>query len=189
MPPSKTERRQANERISPIVLESLAHGPIHAPSAGFTHLQFRRFTGCPVCNLHLRGFARAHQQIAEQGIQVVAFFHSPREAMSPYQGHLPFPTIPDPERRWYREFGAERSKLAIFHPRVIGAALRGLVSAPSTPLAGGHEQSGLPADLLLDATGRIVATHYGAHAADQWSVEELLSLVATERARALEGMS
>lgn len=181
MPPSKTARRQVGERIPPITLESLSHGSISVPAEGFTHLQFRRFTGCPVCNLHLRGFARAYEQITSAGIQIVAFFHSRREAMMPYQGDLPFPTIPDPQRHWYREFGVERSRLAVFHPRVIGAALRGLVSAPSNPLAGGHQQSGLPADLLIDRTGAIIATHYGAHAADQWSVEELLATVEAAR--------
>jgi len=27
---------------------------------GLVHLQFRRFAGCPVCNLHLRSFASRH---------------------------------------------------------------------------------------------------------------------------------
>jgi hypothetical protein len=26
----------------------------------WVHLQFRRFAGCPVCNLHLQAFARRH---------------------------------------------------------------------------------------------------------------------------------
>ena len=35
---------------------------------------------------------------------------------------------------------------------------------------------GLPADLLIGSDGRVVATKYGVHADDQWSVDELLQL-------------
>jgi hypothetical protein len=33
---------------------------------------------------------------------------------------------------------------------------------------------GLPADFLIDRDGRVIASKYGAHADDQWSVDELL---------------
>ena len=35
---------------------------------------------------------------------------------------------------------------------------------------------GLPADFLINADGKIVASHYGRYAYDQWSVDELLAL-------------
>jgi hypothetical protein len=35
----------------------------------------------------------------------------------------------------------------------------------------------LPADFLIAGDGRIIACKYGEHADDQWSVNELLSLV------------
>lgn len=54
-------RRAVGEHLAPLELSSLAHGTIHVPGPKFTHLQFRRFAGCPVCNLHLRSFARGHQ--------------------------------------------------------------------------------------------------------------------------------
>ena len=96
--------------------------------------------------------------------------------MRPYQGKLPFPCVPDAERRWYRYFGVERSWSAVLHPRVMGAALKGLVTAPSNPLVGGGGQLGLPADFLLDSGGVIVAARYGKHADDQWSVDQVLEL-------------
>jgi hypothetical protein len=74
--------------------------------------------------------------------------------------------------------GVERSAFAVVHPQVMWSALRGLVSAPSNPLAGGTDQTGLPADILLDGDGVIVGVHYGAHADDQWSVDDLLAHVA-----------
>jgi hypothetical protein len=36
---------------------------------------------------------------------------------------------------------------------------------------------GLPADFLVDGEGIVRASKYGAHADDQWDVDELLSLV------------
>lgn len=169
-------RRAVGDRVAPFTLTTLAHGTIQVPAARNTHLQFRRFAGCPVCNLHLRGFARGHDRLAAAGVQTVAFFHSSAELMGPYQGALPFPAVPDPERRWYRHFGVERSAAAVLHPRVVASALRGLFVAPSNPFAGGGDQTGLPADVLLDAAGVIVAVHYGAHADDQWSLDDVLAL-------------
>jgi hypothetical protein len=174
-------RRSPGERLSPHQFETLAHGRVTIPASTITHLQFRRFAGCPVCNLHLRSFARATKELAASGIQTIAFFHSSAELMRPYQGELPFPVVPDPERRWYAEFGVERARFAVAHPKVVWSALKGLALAPSNPFAGGSDQSGLPADILVDTSGTILAVHYGAHADDQWTVEQVM-LLCTHRA-------
>lgn len=175
-------RRQVGEQIGPMTLPTLAHGELALPAAGLVHLQFRRFAGCPVCNLHLRQFAQGQARLAQANILTVAFFHSPAGQMRPYQGDLPFPCVPDPERHFYKAFGVERSALAIVHLRVIGSALRGLVAARSNPFAGGSEQGGLPADFMLDATGTIRGLHYGKHANDQWSLEEVLAFGGSQAA-------
>lgn len=181
MADSRTQtRRSVGERLDPLRLSTLSHGTIGVPDPeyAFVHLQFRRFAGCPVCNLHLRSFAQGHDRLEAAGVRSVAFFHSPAELMRPYQGSLPLPTVPDPERRWYRLFGVERSALAVIRPQVVWSALRGLASAPSNPLAGGADQSGLPADFLIDTSGVIVALHYGIHADDQWALDEVLAYAA-----------
>lgn len=174
--PETHPRRSVGDRLDPIRLSTLAHGIVLVPGPAHVHLQFRRFAGCPVCNLHLRRFAEGQARLEDAGVRTVAFFHSPAELMRPYQGALPFPTVPDPERHWYRHFGVERSALAIVHPKVMWSALRGLVSAPSNPFAGGSQQTGLPAEFLINSTGVIVAAHYGKHADDQWSLDEVLAL-------------
>lgn len=168
-------RRVVGERLAPFELSTLVHGTIEVPGQSFVHLQFRRFAGCPVCNLHLRRFAERYALLERAGVQSVAFFHSPAELMRPYQAALPFPCVPDPERRWYRHFGVERSAFAIVHPQVVWSALRGLMSAPSNPLAGGGDQTGLPADFLIDSAGTVAFAHYGEHADDQWSLDEVLA--------------
>ncbi|MCA9611150.1 MAG: AhpC/TSA family protein [Sandaracinus sp.] len=184
-------RRLPDELFAPLYFETLAHGAFQWPPPKGTdtphlHLQFRRFAGCPVCNLHLRSFAKSHERLREAGVITVAFFHSSAEQMRPYEGDLPFPTVPDATRRWYRHFGVERSAWAVLHPKVMWSATKGLFSAPSNPFVGGSEQGGLPADFLLRADGTLAAVHYGSHADDQWSVDALLALVSDPKAEAAE---
>jgi peroxiredoxin len=144
------------------------------------HLQFRRFAGCPICNLHLQSVVRRHDDIAAAGVREVVFFHSPAAELAKYTADLPFATIADPDKRYYKEFGVESSSRAVLHPSAWGAALRGSVltvlgrfRAPTLHQDGGH--LGLPADFLIDTGGRVIAEKKGTHAYDQWSVDELLA--------------
>jgi peroxiredoxin len=149
-----------------------------------THLQFRRFAGCPICNLHLRSFARRHVELTGAGIYEVVAFHSSSAELLPYAAELPFTVLADPDRRLYAAFGVETGARSLLDPRVwptiVAAVARSLVAivrgrerAPSWRPRGGRW--GLPADFLIDSDGRIVSRHYGRHAGDQWSVDELLA--------------
>jgi peroxiredoxin len=172
----RSTRLRIGDTVAPLTLETLCHGALQVPSGGLIHLQFRRFAGCPVCNLHLRSFAKAKGQLDSANIQTVAFFHSSADTMRPYHTDLPFPVVPDPERRWYQRFGVERSTLAVAHPKVMWSAMKGLLLAPSSPFQGEGGQSGLPADFLLGPGGKLLNVHYGRHADDQWEVEDVVDL-------------
>lgn len=144
--------------------------------ARVVHLQFRRFAGCPICNLHLRQVARRHDEIVAAGIREIAFFHSTIESMRPFQGDLPFEVIPDPERRVYDQYAVSASLRSILDPRAWGGFVRGtLARHPSSSVRGEGGHTGLPADFLVGRNGRILAAKYGTHADDQWSVDELLA--------------
>ncbi len=145
------------------------------------HLQFRRFAGCPICNLHLAAFVRRHDEITAAGIREVVFFHSPEDELREHTAGLPFATIADPTKQFYREFGVESTPRALLDPRAWGAIIRGTTlttvgrfRAPAVKQEGGH--LGLPADFLVDTDGKVIAGKYGKHANDQWSVDELLAL-------------
>ncbi|WP_437970971.1 peroxiredoxin-like family protein [Sorangium sp. So ce260] len=174
-------RLRAGDSLAPFTLDTLCHGPLRIPSGGLLHLQFRRFAGCPVCNLHLRSFARGRDQLAAAAVQTVAFFHSSAETMRPYHADLPFPVVPDPERRWYRQFGVERSALAGAHPKVVWSAIRGMVGTRSSPFSGEEGNDGLPADFLVSPDGALLGVHYGAHAADHWELAQVIALARTSR--------
>ncbi|RKN35160.1 peroxiredoxin-like family protein [Streptomyces hoynatensis] len=152
-----------------------------------THLQFRRFAGCPICNLHLHSLALRHEEIAAAGVREVVVFHSPAAELSAHVPGLPFAVVADPEKRLYAEFGVESAPRALLNPRAWTAILRGVTrelgpvllrrrKAPSLRPQGGR--LGLPADFLIAPDGRVLAVAYGAHAGDQWSADELLALAA-----------
>jgi peroxiredoxin len=143
------------------------------------HLQFRRFAGCPICNLHVRDVAHRHQEIADAGIVEVAVFHSAAEELRRYQADLPFAVVADPDRKLYKEFGVESSIRSVLHPRAWRAAARGMRWTDARGAAGiGEGHLGKPADFLIAADGTVRACKYGAHADDQWSVDEILELAA-----------
>ncbi len=151
------------------------------PSVRFVHLQFRRFSGCPICNTHLRGLAKHKDTLVDAGIREVIFFHSSASELRIYESDLPLDLVADPERKFYRQFGVESSALALLHPAIVGAAVRGakvVFKGKARRLwmpKAENGRLGLPADFLVDRGGRIVATKFGAHAYDQWDLAELLA--------------
>jgi peroxiredoxin len=145
-----------------------------------THLQFRRFAGCPICNLHMRDVARRHQEISDAGVVEVVVFHSTAEELRRYQADLPFAVIADPDRKLYKEFGVESSIRSILHPAAWRAAARGFRwHQVGGALAPRENHLGQPADFLIGADGTVLARKYGVHADDQWSVDEVLELAAS----------
>ncbi|WP_246540828.1 peroxiredoxin-like family protein [Mycobacterium spongiae] len=166
-------------------LETITGQSVEVPaSTGRTHLQFRRFAGCPICHLHLRSFADRHPEVSDAGITEVVFFHSPVEELRGYHTLLPFAVIADPDRVHYREFGVETGLRAVADPRSWWAAMRGGTAMlhrndpdrAGVTLGDGSTHLGLPADFLIDPDGTVVAVHYGRYADDQWSVAELLNI-------------
>jgi peroxiredoxin len=162
-----------------------------APGA-LTHLQFRRYAGCPVCNLHLRSIARRHDEVIAAGIFEVAVFHSTVQDMLPHQDQLPFAVVADPGRTLYDEFGVTTSVRAVLHPRawtapltprVYPMILRAVLAGGSPGPRRGDTALGLPADFLIGPAGLVLAAHYGRHASDHWPVDELLRLARAPSAR------
>jgi peroxiredoxin len=151
--------------------------PIPDPTR-LIHLQFRRFAGCPICNVHLQSIVRRHDEIANAGVREIVVFHSTDEELRRYVGELPFAVIGDPDKALYAEFGVGRSPRSLLHPRALTPATlafairQGMGKANLHP-TGGH--LGLPADFLIDTHGRVLACKRGRHANDQWSVDEVLA--------------
>jgi peroxiredoxin len=160
-----------------------------------THIQFRRFAGCPVCNLHLRSVANGHGEIEASGVREVVVFHSSAQELLGHVAELPMPVVADPKKRLYREFGVEEGPRAMLNPRAWSPIVRGVAGSvvailtrkarpPAITPEGGRY--GLPADFLIDCDGRVLACKYGDHVYDQWSVDEILALAREHRDRDVE---
>lgn len=179
-----SKRLQAGALVVLPALRSVSGQMVAVPDPDrVVHLQFRRFAGCPVCNLHLRSFARRHDEIEGAGIREVVMFHAPDDELHEHVADLPFAVVGDPEKRHYAELGVESSPRALLDPRawlpIVRAVLIGLWERRPVPRAnptGGR--LGLPADFLIASDGRVLACNYGAHVDDQWSVDDLLRLAA-----------
>lgn len=181
---SMTKRAKVGEGsvVAPQELCAVSGATVPIPDPDqLVHLQFRRFAGCPICNVHLQSIIRRHDEIAAAGIKEVVVFHSTDDELRRHVAELPFAVVGDPDQVLYREFGVKSSPRAILDPRamapVLVPILRQLPGVGGRPPAnlhptGGH--LGLPADFLIDTDGRVIACKYGNHAYDQWSVDELL---------------
>lgn len=171
------EKLTPGKRVAPFTVETLSHGAFRVPDAQVVHLQFRRYAGCPICNSHLRSFRLRHDELVRAGVKTVAFFSSTAEEMKPFQGDLPFATVPDPERAWYAKFGViDRSKLAGFHPSAAIAATKGILSGRFKISLSNPMMDTLPGDLLIAPDGEVLAVKYGTHANDHWEVDDVLAL-------------
>ena len=189
--PTANRRLDAGTTVAPHQLTALSGDSVSIPDPGqLVHLQLRRFAGCPVCNLHLRSVVLRNDELNAAGIREVVVFHSSTEDLRKYQAELPFAVIPDPEKKLYAEFGVEAAPRAILSPRAwpaiirglirsIGATIRGREHAPPVKPEGGS--LGLPGDFLIASDGHVVASKYGTHAYDQWTVDEVLALAKPAR--------
>jgi peroxiredoxin len=173
-------RMNAGDVLIPHDLMTINDQPVRIPDGSRqVHLQFRRYAGCPVCNLHLRSFAARHEEILAAGIREVVVFHSRAETMREFQGRLPFAAVADPQRLLYAEFGVGMmNPLVALDPRSWRAAARALSRAPSLhgAMGRGERHRGQPADFLIAADGRILAARHGRRVDDHWSVDDLLGL-------------
>lgn len=155
--------------------------PVTIPVAGanYTHIQFRRFSGCPICNTHIAELRRSKGQLEAAGIHEVLFFHSSQQDVAAFHSDLPFDAVGDPEKSYYRQFGVE-SSLRFASLAAIRAALASISRGNfGWKITGGP--LGVPAEFLVGPDGRIKAAHYGKHAYDQWPVEALLDLARDSR--------
>lgn len=171
--------------VNPCELSTIHSERIRVPDREqIVHLQFRRFAGCPVCNLHLRSIVLRYSEILAASIREVVVFHSNTEELLLHAGDFPFAVVADPGKRLFTEFGVHSDRRALLDSRAWVPILRGLIRSvgeivlerripPLNPFGG---RFGLPADFLIAPDGGVLSCRYGSHAYDQWSVDEILAL-------------
>jgi peroxiredoxin len=164
--------------LSPLIKTKNIHEAaveVPDPSGKIVHLQFRRFAGCPICNLHLQSFVQHHAALQNAGIREIVIFHAGAQALLPYQGNFPFDVIGDPQKALYKRFGVGSSLRSVFRPESWPASVKGVLQKKRPKLTFEGGVLGLPADFLIAADGTIIDSHYGKHADDQWSIDDVLA--------------
>jgi hypothetical protein len=76
--------------LRPHKLVDVSGVPVPIPNPeGFVHLPFRRFAGCPICNVYLQSIIRRHDEIVAAGIREVVVFHSSAQELRRHVVDLP----------------------------------------------------------------------------------------------------
>lgn len=187
--PTELRRLKVGAMIPPQDLVTIFGPSVSVPDPDqLIHLQFRRFAGCPVCDLHLRSFVRRHQELAAASIAEIVVFHSTAEELLMYEAELPFDVVADPQRELFAPFGVGSGARSLLNPLAWPPISRAVVRSvwrilrerrPLPPLNPHGGRFGLPADFLIGHDGRLLSCKYGTQAYDQWSVDEVLGLART----------
>ncbi|MDX1692761.1 MAG: redoxin domain-containing protein, partial [Ketobacteraceae bacterium] len=143
------------------------------------HLQFRRFYGCPICNLHLQSFIKRKDELLNSNVHEIIVFHTSQQKMLENVSDRTFDFVADPDRKLYKSYGVEPTWRALFSIGALKNAVKGVrefgvAMAPSL-----EAEFGVPADFLIDESGKILALKYGTHADDQWTIDEVLDMAHT----------
>ncbi|MDD5051264.1 MAG: peroxiredoxin-like family protein [Sulfuricurvum sp.] len=140
-------------------------------------LSFYRYASCPFCNLRVHESIQKYDTFRAHGIEMIAIFQSPDEKLAEYVGKqsLNYPIIGDPNLEIYKRYGVETSwigllKAFLFRPHQIlkSVFLRGFF-----PGSIENEIQRLPADFLIDPSGKIEIAYYGKDIGDHIAFETL----------------
>ncbi|MDH5633466.1 MAG: peroxiredoxin family protein [Gammaproteobacteria bacterium] len=135
-------------------------------------LSFFRDAGCPFCNLRLFELTSRYNHYQQQGLEIVTVFYSTPHTVKRFLGNRnrPFALLADPEKDVFRLYGVESSWGALMKgmfnfPRMMSAFAKGFL-----PSAGAFKPL-MPADFLIDQTGKVRATYYSRDAARHISLK------------------
>ncbi|MCK5827582.1 AhpC/TSA family protein [Candidatus Bipolaricaulota bacterium] len=138
-------------------------------------LAFFRYGACPLCNLRMTFLIDAYPRWQEKGLDVIAVFESPAERLleTVASQAIPFPVIPDPERKLYRLYGVVPSLWGY----VVGAfrfrAFRDAFKRGFRPGKGDGAIAQLPAEFLIGPNLKIERAYYGKDIGDHLPLDEI----------------
>lgn len=145
-------------------------------------ISFYRYASCPLCNLRVSELMYYQDEWGEHGMEMLAFFESPRESIEKYVGqqNTPFPIIPDPERDVYKAYGVETS---LFGWIKGGMKLSLFKEAAQRGFKGGRmegDRTLIPADFIIDEDSNIVAVYYGSDISDHMPIDMIENVLGIE---------
>ena len=151
-------------------------------------LMFFRYASCPMCNLRLHDFALSYPRLqATTGLAAVAFFHSSAGAIQSHSGraNYPFPLVPDPDHRIYREFCVRTSWAGLLASMLLPRFYSDWIRSMRHGFWGGADtqMATMPADFLVGPDGRFLLVHYGRTIGDHLPLADIETALAAPATR------
>lgn len=142
-------------------------------------LSFMRYTGCPVCNLHIHQLRQRKEELMENNIEIVFVYESKKETILKYikNENLPFTFISDPSQKLYDLYLVEKSWSKLFKAFVVKKTLsdtfKGLRKYKKfSSMKGSMNRVG--AEFLIGPDKKIKKVHYGKMVGDHMPIENYL---------------
>jgi len=135
-------------------------------------LSFYRYASCPFCNLRISFLMELHDRLGLSN-QMLAVFQSDEGDMKQFVVNQSpvFPLFSDADQVYYKKFGVESSWLAYLRGAI---KLKTLTDAFKKGFFIHHsygDKATVPADFLIDETGKIVHAYYGKDISDHLDID------------------
>lgn len=142
------------------------------------YLAFERNAGCPVCNLRMHELLEQAEAFKSSGVKMIFVYESPDDTLKSYLGenNYPFHFVADPQNKLYNLYGVERSGL-----KVLTSLLNGIMAKVQKgkklfrqPMRQDGHMDRIPAEFIIDGSGKVQVAHYGRFIGDHLPIDVLL---------------
>ena len=143
-------------------------------------LAFMRYAGCPVCNFRTHELIENYNQLQSLGYELILVYESNSKTLKKYleESPVPFRVIADPKRKLYEKFKVESSFWktfkSAFNEKTKKNKKAGKKLFGTNKVNRDGKLTGIPADFLISADGRIEKAYYGKNIADHLPLNEII---------------
>ena len=142
-------------------------------------LSFLRFTGCPICNLHVYNLLQHKEELDKKNITIIFVFESSTETIKKYvqAENLPFTMISDPDQILYNQYAVEKSwgkfiRWVFTTDGLINGVKGYLKFHKYSPMEGSSDR--VEAEFLINEKGVLEKVHYGNAVGDYMPISSYL---------------
>lgn len=139
-------------------------------------LSFHRHAGCPPCNLRVREHILAKNELDRYGVRMFGVFESPAESIRRdlAHGEVPFPILPDSDRRLYKLYSVAPSLAGFLRSFLIKPlySMKAIFKHGYIPKFA-EATTMMPAEFLIAPDGRIILSRYAKDFGDYLSLTDV----------------
>lgn len=126
-------------------------------------LSFYRGASCPFCNLRVHEVINQMDHFQKKGLVVIGVFMSDKHEIMEFVGkqNPPFPIIADPEEKYYKMYGLEKSFAGKIKAMLRFGAMMKIFAKGFFNMKAMKDENTLPGDFLINENGKIEIAYYG----------------------------